>query len=91
MMSIIADKDLKKTPTCDMWRLDRTWRKENYTRTREGKILMTDAFDKINPTDPLRLGKQVAWRKRNDPIPEVIRWWQQILHGEPVSIVGLVS
>ena len=29
------------------------------------EILMTDTFAKINPTDPLRLVKQVAQRKRN--------------------------
>jgi hypothetical protein len=29
------------------------------------EILMADAFAKINPTDPLRLAKQVARRKRN--------------------------
>jgi hypothetical protein len=29
------------------------------------EILMTDAFDKINPTGPLRLAKQAARRKRN--------------------------
>ena len=29
------------------------------------EILMTDTFAKINPTDPLRLVKQVARRKRN--------------------------
>ena len=30
------------------------------------EILVTDSFDKINPTDPLRLGtKQSARRKRN--------------------------
>ncbi len=35
------------------------------------EILMTDTFAKINPTDPLRLVKQVARRKRN--------WFQIIL------------
>jgi hypothetical protein len=29
------------------------------------EILMSDTFAKINPPDPLRLGKQVARRKRN--------------------------
>ncbi len=29
------------------------------------EIVMTDAFAKINPTDPLRLGKQVTRRKQN--------------------------
>ena len=29
------------------------------------EILMTDDFAKINPTDPLRLAKQVTRRKRN--------------------------
>jgi hypothetical protein len=29
------------------------------------EILMADAFAKINPTDPLRLAKQAARRKRN--------------------------
>ncbi len=29
------------------------------------EILMSDAFAKINPTDPLRLAKQAARRKRN--------------------------
>jgi hypothetical protein len=29
------------------------------------EILMTDAFAKINPTDPLRLAKQAARRKSN--------------------------
>ena len=29
------------------------------------EILMTDTFAKINPTDPLRLAKQSARRKRN--------------------------
>jgi hypothetical protein len=29
------------------------------------EILMADAFAKINPTDPSRLGNQVAQRKRH--------------------------
>jgi hypothetical protein len=29
------------------------------------EILMIDTYVKINPTDPLRLAKQVARRKRN--------------------------
>jgi hypothetical protein len=29
------------------------------------EILMADAFAKINPTDPFRLAKQAARRKRN--------------------------
>jgi hypothetical protein len=29
------------------------------------EILMADAFAKINPTDPLRIAKQVARTKRN--------------------------
>jgi hypothetical protein len=29
------------------------------------EILMTEAFAKINPTDPLMLGKEPARRKRN--------------------------
>jgi hypothetical protein len=29
------------------------------------EILMSDAFAKINPTDPLRLAKQAARRQRN--------------------------
>jgi hypothetical protein len=29
------------------------------------EILMTDAFAKINPTEPLRLVRQVARRKQN--------------------------
>jgi hypothetical protein len=28
---------------------------------------LAEAFAKINPTDPLILGKQAAWRKRKGP------------------------
>ena len=33
------------------------------------EILMTEAFAKINPTDPLKLAKQAARRKRNWKFP----------------------
>jgi hypothetical protein len=33
------------------------------------EILMADVFAKINPTDPLRLGKQVVRRDEIDVIP----------------------
>jgi hypothetical protein len=35
------------------------------TRSSGIEILMADAFAKINPTEPLRLGRQVARRKPN--------------------------
>jgi hypothetical protein len=34
-------------------------------KSRGIEILMADDFVKINPTDPLRLAKEVARRKRN--------------------------
>jgi hypothetical protein len=37
------------------------------------EILMTEAFAKINPTDPLMLAKQTARRNKIDPIPMVFR------------------
>jgi len=50
-------------------RLERI-KRGNGTKGREDRssgieILIADAFAKINPTDPLRLAKQVARRKRN--------------------------
>jgi len=39
--------------------------KDRDNRSSGIEILMTDTFPKINPTDPLRLAKQVGRRKRN--------------------------
>jgi len=44
-------------------------------------ILMTEAFAKINPTDPLRLSKQAARRKWNSSGSS----WKPILHGESMQ------
>jgi hypothetical protein len=37
------------------------------------KILIPDVFVKINPTDPLRLAKQVVRRKRNSSGSSLVR------------------
>ncbi len=39
--------------------------KDRYDKSRGIEILMSEAFAKINPTDPLILAQQVARRKRN--------------------------
>ena len=38
-------------------------KKDRDDRSKGTEILMTDVFDKINPTNPFRLVKQVARRK----------------------------
>ncbi len=54
-----------------VWRLERMKRgsgiKGREDKSSGIKILMSDAFAKMNPTEPLRLGKQAARRKRNWP------------------------
>jgi hypothetical protein len=43
--------------------------KDRKDRSRGTDILMTDTFTEINPTDPLRLTKEVVRRIEIDPIP----------------------
>ena len=42
-------------------------------KSRGMEILMTEAFAKINPTDPLILPKQAERRNESDRIPPVFR------------------
>jgi hypothetical protein len=39
--------------------------KDRDDRSRGIEILMSDGFAKINPTEPLRLARQIVRRKRN--------------------------
>jgi hypothetical protein len=54
------------------------------------EILITEAFVKINPTEPLRLGKQAGRRIRktrvNDPVSPVIHEVGPMLHDEYAKI-----
>jgi hypothetical protein len=47
-------------------------------RSRGIEILIDDTFAKINPTDPLRLAKQTARKKRKFPIPPVLHWTEPL-------------
>ncbi len=59
----------------------------NGIKTREDKssgieILITEAFVKINPFEPLRLSKEQSRRNEIDPIPPVFYWSKPMIHGE---------
>ncbi len=45
-------------------------------------ILMVDVFVQINPTEPFRLDRQVAQRKRNWSDSSGIYYRKEILHGD---------